>query len=344
MRAIVFAGVEQVETAEVPEPIRLDPGDAIVEVEYAAICGSDLHIYHGRESGLDLGTVMGHEFVGRVVDPGASGLSRDARVVAPFTTSCGACDPCRRGLSARCRRGELFGWVEQGRGLQGAQAQRVRVPQAATTLCSVPPELDSEIALLAGDVLSTGAYGVERSGAAAGEAVAVLGCGPVGLMAVLVAVARGCTVFAVDRIAERLAFARRLGAVAVSGEDAAAQVIEASAGGVAAVVEASGSPQALRSAYEMLRPGGVLSIVGVHHESSLPLSPGELYDKNLSLRTGRCPARSLMPHVLPLAIQHAKLLRDVFTHRFGLEDSAIAYRSFATRREGCLKVLLVANA
>ena len=344
MRAIVFAGVEQVQTAAVAEPTRLDPSDAIVRVEYAAICGSDLHVYHGRERGLDFGTVMGHEFVGRIADPGQSGLARELRVVAPFTTCCGQCGPCQRGLSARCTRGELFGWVEAGHGLQGAQAEYVRVPLAATSLLAIPPELDSDVALLLGDVLSTGAYAVERAGVVSGDAIAVIGCGPVGLMAVFVAVAHGCQVFAIDRVPERLAFAQRLGAVAFSGDDAVAQVRDRTEGGVAAVVEASGAVAATRTAYELLRAGGVLSIVGVHHESALSLSPGELYDKNLSVRIGRCPARSLMPRLLPLAVQHAATLRALFTHRMSLEDGAAAYRTFAARSDGCLKILLSAAA
>jgi threonine dehydrogenase-like Zn-dependent dehydrogenase len=340
VRAVVYRGVGQVAIDEVADPLLLGPGDAIVQVECSAICGSDLHVYEGRETGLDTNTVMGHEFVGRVLEPGDSGLARGLRVVAPFSTSCGVCARCLGGLSARCERGQLFGWVRHGVGLQGAQAEYVRVPHASASLLPIPEGLDGEISLLLGDVLSTGAYGVERSGAPAGASIAVIGCGPVGLMAAFVAGERGLRVFALDRVPERLAFAERLGAIAVAGADARDEVIERTRGGVAAVIEASGSPAAARLAYELLAPGGVLAIVGVHHEAALGLSPAELYDKNLSVRSGRCPARSLMPQLLPLAVRHAERLRPLFTHRFAFADAAAAYRLFSNRAQGCLKVLL----
>ena len=118
MKAITFLGVETLAFGDVPDPEPLDPRDALVRVTAAGICGSDLHPYFGRETGLDAGTVMGHELVGQVVEVGSavSAVRVGDRVVAPFTTSCGACFFCRRGLTARCERGQLFGWVEKGRG------------------------------------------------------------------------------------------------------------------------------------------------------------------------------------------------------------------------------------
>ncbi len=136
MRAVTFRGVESVRVDDVPEPALLDARDAIVAVEVAGVCGSDLHVYHGREVGLDVGTVLGHELAGRVIalGDGVTGLSVGDRVVSPFSTSCGACFYCLRGHTCRCERGQLRGWVEGGRGLHGAQAERVRVPLADATL------------------------------------------------------------------------------------------------------------------------------------------------------------------------------------------------------------------
>src|ERR1043166_207638 len=129
MLAITYHAPHDLRVERVPDPVLLAPTDALVRVRLAALCGSDLHVWDGRETGLDPGTVMGHEVLGEVVGQGAE-LSR-VRIgdlaVSPFTTSCGACFYCRQGLTARCARGQLFGWVERGAGLHGAQAELVRV-------------------------------------------------------------------------------------------------------------------------------------------------------------------------------------------------------------------------
>src|SRR5690606_33005263 len=140
MKAITFQDVERLSLETVPDPELLEPADAIVRVRAAGICGSDLHPYFGRERGLDAGTVLGHEFVGEVVavGPDVRAVSVGDRVVSPFTTSCGRCRMCRIGLTARCPRGQFFGWVEQGRGLHGAQAELVRVPLAEGSLVPLP--------------------------------------------------------------------------------------------------------------------------------------------------------------------------------------------------------------
>lgn len=341
MRAITFQGIERVECSQVPEPKLLDDGDALVQVEFSAICGSDLHVYHGRETGLDAGTILGHEFVGRIVDPGRSGLSGGQRVASPFTTNCGDCAPCRRGLSSRCERGQLFGWLCEDRGLHGAQAEYVRVPLAASTLFALPDDLSWEAGLLMGDVLGTGTHALRQSGARAGDSLAVIGCGPVGLMAVLAAVDLGCSpVYGIDLIPERLRFAERLGAQPIAAEEALDALRDFHPAGLRAVIDAVGSPQATRLAYELLEPGGTLSVVGVHTEAKLELSPAELYDKNLTLSIGRSPARSLMPELTELARAHQDSLRELFTHRMSLEDGVEAYRLFAARDRGCLKILL----
>ena len=142
MRAVTYAAPERLQVERVPDPVLEMPGDVIVRVELTAICGSDLHVWHGRETGLDAGTVMGHEFLGEVVAAGkaVTRFRPGERVVSPFTTSCGTCFYCRSGLTARCERGQLFGWVERGLGLHGGQAELVRVPLADTTLLKLPQE------------------------------------------------------------------------------------------------------------------------------------------------------------------------------------------------------------
>ncbi len=346
MRALTFQGVEKlrVETLDPPE-IEL-PGDAIVRVGVAGICGSDLHVYHGRERGLDVGTVMGHELAGEIVDLGSevSGLAVGDRVVSPFTTSCGSCFYCDEGLTARCDHGQLLGWVEDGVGLHGCQAEYVRIPLATTSLVRVPDETRLELALLAGDVLATGFFGAESAGAGPGSTVCVVGCGPVGLMAVVAASMLGAErVFAVDRLAARLHLAGGYGADALDStvEDPVEVVAAATDGrGADAVVEAVGSPQATRLAIDLVRSGGTIAAVGVHTEERFAFPPGEAYDKNLTYTAGRCSARRYLDRALAVVAQGRYDLDALISHRLSLDAGAEAYTMFAERREGCTKVLL----
>ena len=348
MRAVVFRGIESLAVESVAEPGILESRDAIVEVEVAGLCGSDLHPWAGRETGLDAGTIMGHEFVGRVIAVGdgvstASGVVPGARVVAPFTTSCGDCAHCRSGLTARCIHGQLFGWVQDGAGLHGAQAERVRVPLADATLVPVPDTLeDPALALFAGDILSTALFGCELAGVAPGDDVAVVGCGPVGLLAIRAAFAKGAArVFAIDRVPSRLEQAEAFGAVPVDLDDDPASVVLAGTGGLGAhaAIEAVGHPSATRTAAEAVRFGGRIGAVGVHTEPHLALSPAELYDRNLAYAAGRCPARRILPDALALLDTESERLAPMITHRLPLDAAPDAYRRFAAREAGWVKVV-----
>ncbi|MDZ7780078.1 MAG: alcohol dehydrogenase catalytic domain-containing protein [Gemmatimonadota bacterium] len=350
MKAITFQDLETLAYEDVREPEIVEPSDALVRVRVAGICGSDLHPYFGRERGLDRGTVMGHEFVGEVVEVGdAVSAVRVGDVVAcPFTTSCGACFYCGIGLTARCPRGQFFGWVEDGKGLHGGQAELVRVPLADGSLVPVPEGLDEAVALLSGDILSTALYGADLAGVGAGELVVVVGCGPVGLLAIRAALGAGAReVVAVDRVATRLEAARRFGATAVdfSREDVGEVVRAKSEGrGGDRAIEAVGTPDATRTAAELLRPGGSIGAVGFHVEPHLALSPGEIYDRNLAYAGGRCSARSYMPRALELAQREAELVGSLISHRLPLSEGVGAYRSFADRLPGWNKVVLMPDA
>lgn len=347
MQALTFQGIRDIRYADTPEPRLAHERDAIVRVELAGLCGSDLHVYHGRETGIDRGTVMGHELVGRVVETGSAvrNLHAGDRVAAPFSTSCGACEYCRRSLSARCVSGRLFGWVQAGEGLQGAQAPLVRVPLADATLLRLPDDVDLPEALLLCDVLPTGAWCAAEARVEAGRTVAVLGCGPVGLMAILAAHELGAAqIHAVDSVDERLARAEAFGATPVDLRrgDPIAGIRAATGGhGVDAVLEAVGSPEAGRLAFDLVRPGGVVSTVGVHHEAAFPFSPAEAYDRNLTWRIGRAPARSLMEGLLPMVRRRRRELAALITHRIPLAEGREAYALFDAKRDGCLKVAFV---
>ncbi len=311
----------------------------------AAVCGSDLHVYRGHETGLDAGTVMGHEFLGEVVDlgPEVSGLVPGDRVVSPFTTSCGSCFFCRCGLTARCTRGALFGWVENGVGLHGSQADYVRVPLADTTLVKVPGDVEGELALLAGDVLATGFFCAESAGAGPGDAVVVLGCGPVGIMAIVGSHELGAdVVYAVDGVAERLEMAKSFGAVPIELADEPVERVRGvtEGRGADAVLEAVGSREATRLAVDLVRAGGTIAAVGVHTEESFAFSPVEAYDKNLTYKAGRCPVRPRIERMLELVASGRYDLGRIISHRMPLSEGVRAYEIFDQKLEGCTKVVL----
>jgi threonine dehydrogenase-like Zn-dependent dehydrogenase len=346
MKAVTFQAVFELSCEEVPEPELEAPTDVLLRVDLAAICGSDLHVYRGVERGLDRGTRMGHEFLGTVTaaGPAVKRFRPGARAVSPFSTSCGTCYACRSGLTSRCAESQLFGWVQGGRGLHGGQAEYVRVPLADSTLVALPPGVPEEQALLAGDVLSTGFHAADSGEVRPGDVVAVLGCGPVGLCALLGARERGAReVLAVDGVAERLELAARFGATPVAlGPETLARVRAASEGrGADVVLEAVGHPSASRLAYELVRVGGTIAAPGVHNEPHLAFSPGEIYDKNLTYRAGRAPARAYMERILGLLGAKTLDLGPLFSHRIELFEAPRGYQIFDQKRERCTKVLLV---
>lgn len=344
MRAVRFGGIGRVTVGDLEEPRVEQSTDVVVSVAAAAICGSDLHPYLGRESGLDVGTAMGHEFVGEVVEVG-SAVSRFAvgdRVVAPFTTSCGRCWFCQRGLTARCEVGELFGWRQDGRGLHGGQAERVRVPLADASLVAAPSGVADEQALLAGDVLSTGFFCAQLGAIEPEHVVAVVGAGPVGVCATLAASRVARRVFTLDPLSERRALVAPFGAVPLDPAAAAAVVQEATAGrGVDVVLECVGSEAAAAASYALVRVGGTIAAVGVHCEPGFAFTPGQAYDKNLTYRAGRCPARAMMDVTVPLVASGRYDLGTLFSHRMPFEEAPRGYELFAARDAGCTKVLLV---
>lgn len=363
MKAITFEGKRTVAYSDAADPGLGQAAEVIVRVQAAGICGSDLHPYHEREKGLDHGTVMGHEFVGEIVEMGAAveHFVEGDVVFSPFTTNCGACFYCRCGLTSRCTSGQLFGWVHEGAGLHGAQAEYVRVPLADGTLMRVPEGVSAAAALLLGDILSTGFFCAEQAGVgsidgngpaqgvgalapAAGSTYAIVGCGPVGMMTILAAQYLGAEeLFVIDTVPERLATAKQLGAVALDYQvDPVVDIVrDATSGrGVDAVMEVVGARPATELAIEILRPGGVLSSVGVHTDERFGFTALDAYDKNLTFRSGRCPARYYMEHLAPLVRDKQIEPEFVFSHRMPLSEGVHGYEIFDNKLDGCTKVLL----
>jgi alcohol dehydrogenase len=350
MRALVFDGPGRiVHRDDIPAAEVEHPDDAVVAVRLAGLCGSDLHPYAGREPARR-GVVPGHEAVGEVVAIGAA-VERCAvgdRVLVPFTTSCGACAACRRGLSARCARGQLLGWGDpddlEAPALHGAQAERLRVPLADGTLVRVPEEIGDVAALLLTDNLPTGWAAVERLGPVEGEPLAVVGLGAVGLCAVAAARALGADpVIGIDPVAGRRVQAERLGALTAEPDGAEGMVAEVLGGParLPAAVDAAGTAGGQRLAVALLRPGGALSVIAVPTDGGFAFSPVEAYDRNLAVHLGRAPVRSLLDRLVPL-VRDGRLAVPadvVITHPdVPLSEGPEAYRRFAAREPGLTKV------
>ena len=346
MKALTIRGKHQIHYESVEDPKILSPTDVIIKVKACAICGSDLHVFHDHEKGIDAGTVMGHEFAGEIVEVGKEVkiFGKGETVMSPFTTNCGECFYCRRGLTSRCVKSQLYGWVEKSKGLQGGQAEYVRVPLADYSLMKIPDGISVEEGLLLGDVLSTGYFCAQQAEIKDKDVVAVIGCGPVGLMAVIGAWEAGAKrIFALDAIPERLAMAKQFGAEPVNIKTSPALEIihDATEGrGADAVMEAVGNHSALRLAVELVRPGGIISSVGVCNDEHLAFSPVEAYNKNLTYKIGRCPARHMMDKLMPMVLKKKYDITSIFSHRMKLSEGAYGYDIFAYKKDHCLKVLL----
>ncbi|MDR9418187.1 alcohol dehydrogenase family protein [Gracilimonas sp.] len=349
MKAITFEGIRKIKIAEVPEPRIQDSRDVIIRVERGALCGSDMHVYNGRETGIDEGTVMGHEFTGTVMETGkeVSNFKQGDRVASPFTLNCGDCFYCKKGLSARCEKSRLFGWVENGIGLQGVHTKYVRVPFGDSTLVKLPDEISWETGVLMGDNFPTGYFCAEMAEIKPDQTyivIGVIGCGPIGLMTIISTFLQGAeNVFAVDLLQNRLKKAKQLGAIPINTNDKSWKEVvnEYTEGrGFDGVMEAVGSAATMKLAFDMVRPGGILASVGVQAYEQLPFNPPGLYDKNITMKFGRCPARSYMEKLIPLVQKEQLDLTTVITHTFSLEEGVEAYRLFDEQKDECIKVLL----
>ncbi|OJJ18589.1 hypothetical protein BKI52_23545 [marine bacterium AO1-C] len=346
MRALTFHGKEELHYETVADPGIVQPTDVIVKVDIAAICGSDLHVYRAHEQGLDAGTVMGHEFVGEVVEVGreVKRFQKGDKVLSPFTTNCGHCYYCRIGLTCRCENGQLYGWVEQGEGLHGGQAEYVRVPIADGTLRKLNDLVTPQEGLLMGDILSTGYFCAENCKIHPEGVYVIVGCGPVGMMTIVGAIEQGAQqLYAIDAVPERLQMAEKFGATPLNykTQNVVEIIKEATEGrGADAVMEVVGNTPAQRLAMDVIRPGGIISTVGVHTSPHFAFSPVEAYNKNLQFMIGRCPVGHYLPIVEPLVMAKKYPITDIITHEFALNEGVEAYDIFDKKKDNCMKIVL----
>jgi 2-desacetyl-2-hydroxyethyl bacteriochlorophyllide A dehydrogenase len=342
MRAVTFQAPGEVRVDEVAEPVLTSPDEAIITIEASGVCGSDLHIYHGRVP-VDPGTCIGHEYVGTVTEIGDA-VTRVAvgdRVLGTFLVACGSCTNCLRGDYHRCERGRTFGHGKNLGALDGTQADQAVVPFADMVLRKVPDGMSADTALFAGDVMGTGYHAVSHSRMQEGDTVAVLGLGPVGLCAVQAAVVGGAAhVFAVDSVEQRLDLAAQFGATPVhlTEGNPKAEVRGASGGaGADVVIEAVGAPQAVDAAIGLARNAGTVSGIGVQVGKS-EMNLGLAWLKGLDLRLGQANVIAHVDRVLAL-LESGKLdPTPLVTHHMKLDDAVEAYEIY-DRREA-LKIIL----
>jgi 2-desacetyl-2-hydroxyethyl bacteriochlorophyllide A dehydrogenase len=342
VRAVTFQAPGEVRLEDLPEPSLLAADDAIVRVEATGICGSDLHIYHGRVQ-IEPGFVIGHEYVGTVVETGDAVTEVEVgdRVLGTYGTACGGCFFCRRGEYHKCDEARVFGHGATLGSLQGAQAELVLVPHANLVLRRVPEGVSDDAALFAGDVAGTAYHAIIEGGLRPGGSVAVLGLGPVGLCAVQVARAAGAAVVvAIDTVAERLGVAESLGATPVhlTDGDPRGTVKQLTEGrGVDLSVDAVGHPDALDLACRLARKAGTVSVTGVYAEPA-EVHMGVVWIKALTLRTGHA---NVIAHLDPVLAMLASGVLDptpLVTHHMKLDEAPEAYGVY-DRREA-LKIVL----
>ncbi|KAJ5379915.1 transcriptional regulator family: Fungal Specific TF [Penicillium cataractarum] len=360
MKAVVFRGPFDIGVEQKPRPRIEDATDAIIRVKLAGICGSELHMYRGHQQ-TGTGHIMGHEFVGIVEEIGNDvALFRPGdEIVSIFSPVCLKCWFCRQGLTNRCVNGVAFGTQL----LNGGQAEYVRVPFADGTLHHVPDELDRQLLIMMCDIFPTGYYGAQRaieglrtqytsrltsfpseqdSHAISCESsslntekeklrestIVILGCGPVGICAIATARSEGIkTVFAIDSVQDRLDEAAQFGAIPImlGQEDLKARVFEATDNrGADACVEVVGNKAALRSAFDLLRPCGILSSVGFHR-GELPFTALECYQSNITVNFGRVPVRTVFEDALQCLADNQEKMQSYITHEFPLDDAARGY-------------------
>jgi threonine dehydrogenase-like Zn-dependent dehydrogenase len=378
MRAMTYRGPYRVRVEDKPDPRIEHPNDAVIRVERAAICGSDLHLYHGMMPDTRVGHTFGHEFIGVVEQIGSSveTLSVGDRVMVPFHISCGTCWFCARGLFTNCHNvnpnatavGGIFGYSHTTGGYDGGQAERVRVPFADVGPQVIPDWLDAEDALMMTDALGTGYFGAQLASIREGDTVVVLGAGPVGLYAAKSAWFMGAgRVIVIDQFEYRLAKAREFAQAETInfaevddivvemkkqtdylGADSVIDAVGAEADGnflqhvtSAKLKLQGGSPIALNWAIDGVRKGGTVSVMGAYGPIPSAVKFGDALNKGVTIHMNQAPVKRQWPRLLEhIQAGHLKP-SDIITHRIPLEHIGEAYHLFSAKLDGCIKPVIV---
>ena len=377
MKAVVFHGVGDIRLDDVPEPTIQRPTDAIVRITSSAICGTDLHFIRGSAPDMEPGTILGHEGVGVVEALGADvrNLEVGDRVLIPSTIACGNCAYCRAGYFAQCdvanpngkKAGtSFFGGPKATGPFHGLQAEKARIPYANIGLIKLPEAITDNQAIAMSDIFPTAWFGAEMAEIKDGDTVAVFGCGPVGLFAIISAKLMGAgRVFAIDGLNDRLARARHLGAECINFEEQ--DPVEAinrltddigvdraiDAVGIDANHGHGGHPhgheqwqpgdapsQALEWAVEGLAKAGTLSIIGVYPAGFDSFPIGAAMNKNIRMNMGNCHHRKYIPKLIELTLAGKVDPAKVLTQCEPLTDAISAFAAFDLHEAGWIKVKL----
>ena len=379
MLAMTYRGPYRVRVLEKPMPEIEHPGDAIVRVTRACICGSDLHLYHGLMPDTRVGQTFGHEFVGVVeqVGSGVRELQVGDRVIVPFNIACGQCYFCRKGFTSNCHDanpnatavGAIYGYSHTTGGYDGGQAEYVRVPFADVGPMKIPDDVDDDDAALCTDAYPTGYQAAEMAGIKRGDSVVVFGAGPVGLFAARSAWFMGAgRVMVVDEYDYRLAFAQRFAqcetlnfrqvddpvyalkkATDWLGWDAAIEAVGCEARGSAyqralgirPFKLQGGAATALFWAIDSVRKNGIVSLVGAFGPTMNLVNIGAAMNKGLTLRMNQASVRRYLPRCLEHIQEGHIRPSEVITHRFALEDAADGYHLFSSKLDECIKPMLI---
>jgi 2-desacetyl-2-hydroxyethyl bacteriochlorophyllide A dehydrogenase len=343
VRGVVLEGERSVVVTDVPDAQLPGPDGALVTVDRTAICGSDLHLYHGAMGVTNVR--LGHEFMGHVseVGPDVRNLRVGDRVLVSGVIGCGKCVACLSRDPVVCRNGLplVFG---TGPDLPGGQAEAVAVPAADAFALPVPDEITDEQAVLLTDILPTGYLGALRADIRPGSTVLVVGLGPVGLLALRCASLFGPgRVLAADMVPERRERAAQMGAEVIDPAEGGtlAQVMERTGGrGAESVIEAVGADQSITDALMCAGPGATVSIIGVNLNFAFPFPMPIALMRRLTMRVTLASIPSTWETLIPLVVSGKIQPQDVFSHHMGLSEAAEAYRMFDAREGGILKVLL----
>lgn len=378
MLAMNYRGPYRVRAEQKSAPYIEHPGDAIIRVNRACICGSDLHLYHGLVPDTRVGTTFGHEFTGVVEEVGSQvdKLKVGDQVLVPFNVFCGACYFCQRELYSNCHNvnpeasaiGGIYGYSHSTGGYDGGQAEYVRVPMADVGPTVIPADLDLDDAVLLTDAYPTGYQAAEMGDIEEGETVVVFGAGPVGIFAAESAWLLGAgRVIVVDHVDYRLEFVKNYAqcetvnfkevddmAVHIKkmtdwmGADVCIDAVGCEAAGNFAqsltgikLKLQGGSATVLHWCINSVRKGGKVSIVGVYGPTFNAIPIGNAVNKGLTLRMNQASVKRHLPRL----IEHIQAGRikpsEVITHRMPLEEVADAYHMFSSKLDNCIKTVLV---
>lgn len=340
MKAVVWHKDNSIELIEKEIPKIKHERDAIVKVKLSSICTSDLHIMHGAVPAAAADIVLGHEFAGEVVETGSAitNIKKGDRVAANCITFCGECWFCKHGFINNCENG---GW-EIGCKIDGCQAEYVRVPFADTGLTVIPDNVSYENALFTGDILSSGYFGAELCEIKNNDTIAVIGCGPVGLCAMICARILGAgKIIAIDINEKRLTLAKELNLADYTANPSNTNIESFVKNltenyGADGVIEAAGGEDTFQTAWKIARPNSIVALVAMYEKPQiLPLT--EMYGKNLIFKTGGVDAihcKKLLDLISAGEINTDFLISKTIP----LEKITEAYKIFETEKDNCLKI------